>query len=153
MTQLSKSLSRKFAAIAFTASAGALTLTGAGSAHASGDLYGAIAYRLAASNVYTFSAVNQSSQEAADELALAICNEGKGATETCKVQVRFVNACGSLAERSVSFAGGTGATRQEAEGAALTAANNAPTIQDLTGSSSGRVSARILLTACNRNAG
>ncbi|GAB0101397.1 hypothetical protein JMUB6875_03610 [Nocardia sp. JMUB6875] len=126
------SVSRKFAWAMVIPVVGALLVAAAGSAQASGYLYGAIA--LGGDRVgEAFDYPNQSS---ADQAALDACGKPVG----CYIAVRIQNECGSVVERDISafpwtvlpnvpglsiqpmYTYGTGATAAEAERAALKSA-------------------------------
>jgi hypothetical protein len=83
------------------------------------DMYGAIA--AARENLATGYAVNQSTQQQAEQLALGECEKNADG-KPCVVRVRLKNACGAVADASNGRAGYSwGQTQQRAEAEALKA--------------------------------
>lgn len=72
-----------------------LPLVTVGPAHASGDLYAAIAV----GNHHVGEAADYPNQFAADQAALQSCE--KGVVLSCTIKARIRNACGSVVERDV----------------------------------------------------
>ncbi|MQY18139.1 DUF4189 domain-containing protein [Nocardia macrotermitis] len=91
------SFSSKSLLATMIAAAALLGVTGAGAAHATGDLYGAIA----AGASHAGSAVDYSSQPAADRAALAACARVSGTQ--CIIQTRIHNDCGAVIERDAQI--------------------------------------------------
>ncbi|WP_084522831.1 DUF4189 domain-containing protein [Nocardia inohanensis] len=110
-------MSRKLALPMVTAAAAALVVTGAGSAHAAGDLYGAIA----AGGFAVGAAFDYPTPYEAEQAALEACRQSSAST--CYTQVRVHNQCGVVLERDMFsinavypfYTSGTGATAAEAE--------------------------------------
>lgn len=87
------SISGKCAAVVMV-SAAALIGSGAGTAHAAGDLYGSIAvggYRVG-------EAFDYPTQYGADQAALEACNR-ENPTGSCRIETRIHNECGVVLER------------------------------------------------------
>lgn len=84
---------------------GVLGVAGAGTAHASGDLFGAI---VVGPN-HAGTAFDYPSQDEADQAAIAACR-GTVRTLGCQVQVRFKNGCGVLLQREIGTSLGVGGT-------------------------------------------
>jgi hypothetical protein len=160
------SLLRKSALAMVIPAAGALIVTGAGAgtAHAAGNLYGAIAvwgYRVG-------EAADYPTQAAADEAAIKSC-AGRGETlepwmsVACTIKARIHNECGSVVERDMRslwgsaplYYVGTGGTAAEAEQSARWAAGpdyiGNPLI--MVAGSSIPQAAFVLDTICTANAG
>jgi hypothetical protein len=95
--------------------AGALIVTAAGTAHAAGDLYGAISVSV----FRVGEATDYPTPFAADQAAMEVCGDGVG----CRIVARIHNECGSVVERdgrtpfgtAPMYFTGTGATAAEAE--------------------------------------
>ncbi|WP_062992012.1 DUF4189 domain-containing protein [Nocardia anaemiae] len=158
------SLLRKLALAMVVPASGALVVAGAGTAHAAGNLYGAIAiwgYRVGVATDYP-------TQAAADEAAIKSC-AGRGDTlepwmsVACTIKARIHNECGAVIERDMRslwgsaplYYVGTGATAAEAEQSARWAAGpdqlGNPLLM-VSGSSIPQA-AFVLDTVCTSNAG
>ncbi|WP_067567208.1 DUF4189 domain-containing protein [Nocardia acidivorans] len=136
--------------------AGALVAAGGGTAHASGNLYGAFA---AGINTVAH-AVDYPTQDAADAAAIEMC----GGKTWCTVKLRLQNDCGSVAEwGSVGMWGnqpiyyyGTGANAADAEQMAISQVPQSSwlggTLIGIFWGSSMRTSPFIKDTACTANA-
>ncbi|MFI6868045.1 DUF4189 domain-containing protein [Nocardia sp. NPDC050406] len=152
------SLLRKSALAMVVPAAGVLVASGAGTAHAAGDLYGAIAV----SGGRTIGeAWDFPTQAAADDYAIAQC----GNANVCTVKVRFHNECGSVAGVNFTagrnapvpvYYGGTGPTREAAEQAARAAAGPTyenPWLPMVWLGSTAPAQVQIVDTLCTANAG
>ncbi|MFC9897492.1 DUF4189 domain-containing protein [Nocardia sp. NPDC127579] len=93
------SLLRKSALALVIPAAAASMVTGAGSAQAAPDLYGAIAVRTKGVGA----AADYRTQKEADAAAMKAC----GDASLCTVMARFYNECGSVAERDIAWPLGT----------------------------------------------
>lgn len=161
------SLLRKSALALVIPAAGALLLTGAGNAHAAGDLYGTIV-RISTLDDngwhYGFAeAIDYPTQEAADQAALNACG---GSKYGCTVVAQIHNECGSVAERDMygkdgkpypNYYVGTGRSAAMAENQALANAGpdprNPTPIEMSLGSSTTYGALSIVDTICTSNAG
>lgn len=112
-------LGKSVAALVIPAAA-ALVVSGAGTAHAGRDLYGAIAISLTPGSYGVGEAFDYPDQDSADQAAKDSCNGSLG----CTVQVRMHNECGAVLQRdfrspwgtvSPTYYMGTGATTAAAE--------------------------------------
>lgn len=126
------------------------TVTGAGVANAQpdadGSLYGSIAISVDGNGADLGSGFNYPSFDSSDARALNEC--GKSGKSNCAIIVRFANGCGAVAERDGRYAGRPGATRQEAEQAALAAFG----ASSLGFGSSAPEQARLVTSECTENA-
>ncbi|WP_194819742.1 DUF4189 domain-containing protein [Nocardia sp. XZ_19_385] len=120
------SLLRKSALAMVIPAAAALMVTGAGSAAAAPDLYGAIAVRTKGVGA----AADYRTQKEADAAAIKAC----GDPALCTVMARFYNQCGAVSERDIAWPlgtsplywAGTGATAADAHRNAMFMAGNEP---------------------------
>ncbi|MFI9404753.1 DUF4189 domain-containing protein [Nocardia sp. NPDC052316] len=144
MSLSGKAALRLFAAAAFVAaSAGSATAE----PNSDGSYYGSKAISVTSGGASVSTAWDYPNWAEADAAALADCR-ADGATN-CTIIVRFVNGCGAIAERDGRYIGGTGATRAEAERAAIAAFGPPP----LNFGSSAPNTARIAgTTHCTANA-
>lgn len=160
------SLLRKSVLALVVPAAGTLLVTGAASAHAAGDLYGAIVRVDTLDHGkwrYGFTeAIDYPSQDAADQAALAACGGDKYG---CTVVARIHNECGAVAERdmhgggttSPNYYAGTGPSRGAAENKALINAGpdprNPSPVEMALGSTTTYDPVMIVDTICTSNAG
>ncbi|QLY30364.1 DUF4189 domain-containing protein [Nocardia huaxiensis] len=114
------SLSRKAAFGIVAAGAAALISGGMGTANAA-SYYGSIAVGDLGDRWAIGVTWNYQDQGRADDEALDQCG-----WTNCRVQVRFVNGCGAVADRDGRLYSGTGATLAEAERNALAASGPDP---------------------------
>lgn len=134
----------RFSAVAVLAGA-ALTMAGAGAAHAADDQHGAIAY--SDSTGVVAGAANYADAPSADAAAKAHCGEAD-----CRIILDFSNGCGAVAQGADGrIAVGWAPTKTEAEKQAMDFLGpSAPPFPDL-GSASPRP-ATIALSTCTANA-
>lgn len=101
------------------AAAGTLTLPA--TAHADGDVYGAMAVSFHRGDPVIGIVTDASDQASADQAAIQRCGHF-----SCLIKVQFVNGCAAIASRGSSYASAVGPTRAEAERKALAATGPDP---------------------------
>lgn len=139
-----------FGLLASIATVSSITGAGVGNAQpaADGSLYGSLAISVDNSGADLGSGFNYPDFDSSDARALAEC--AKSGKSNCTIIVRFANGCGAVAEKDGRYAGRPGATRQEAEQAALAAfgGNTSP----LNFGSSQPEQANLVTSECTENA-
>ncbi|MEV6769203.1 DUF4189 domain-containing protein [Nocardia sp. NPDC051030] len=109
-----------------------------------GRYYGSLAVEDLGDQFQVMWAVNYPSWADADGAALGHCQ-----TANCSVLARFVDGCGSIAQRDHRLLGGVGNTRADAERAAIDAFGP----PDLVSMSAGNPPASVAHTECTVNVG
>ncbi|MFI6871332.1 DUF4189 domain-containing protein [Nocardia sp. NPDC050406] len=138
-----------FGLLALIATVSSLMGAGVASAQpdADGSLYGALAISVDGSGADIGSGFNYPDFDSADARALAECaTSGKS---NCAIIVRFANGCGAIAEKDGRYVGRAGATRHEAEQAAIAAFG---AVSPLAFGSSQPEQATLVTSECTENA-
>lgn len=107
----------------FASAAVAFVIAGTGQADAEpgpdGSYHGSRAISVDSTGAITAVAFNYPNWAESDVDAIATCRRKGGSN--CEIIVRFVDGCGAIAERDGRYLGAVGATRSEAERAAIAA--------------------------------
>ncbi|APB01046.1 DUF4189 domain-containing protein [Nocardia seriolae] len=142
------SLTRKAAFGMVASTTAALSIGGMGTAHAAGDLYGAMAVGDDGRSYSIGTTWNYPDQGAADVAALDQCG-----LSNCYVKVRWVNGCAALANRDGNLFAGYGRTLAQAEAAAIAASGPNPNPIMVSLGSAEPSSVHISDSQCTGNAG